>query len=154
MIALLPLGCKKFQIFRFWPMDYVGRQVWTWVINRATSPSNSFCSTVLLNNSHVFVLFKRQPLLHDFSSIVSCAYLLKKKRLTQLKGKNSYLAFIIYTTWSSRWAPALYAGQGITDLLKLGMKISRHLPGAPNVNFRKISVLKTIWDLEFSEHLL
>ena len=26
--------------------------------------------------------------------------------------------------------------------------------GAPNVNFRKISVRKTIWDLEFSEHLL
>ena len=24
--------------------------------------------------------------------------------------------------------------------------------GAPNVNFRKISVRKTIWDLEFSEH--
>ena len=27
-------------------------------------------------------------------------------------------------------------------------------PGAPNGNFRKISVRKTIWDLEFSEHLL
>ena len=26
--------------------------------------------------------------------------------------------------------------------------------GAPNVNFRKISVRKTIRDLEFSEHLL
>ena len=26
--------------------------------------------------------------------------------------------------------------------------------GAPNVNFWKISVRKTIWDLEFSEHLL
>ena len=26
--------------------------------------------------------------------------------------------------------------------------------GAPNVNFRKISVRKTIWDLEVSEHLL
>ena len=26
--------------------------------------------------------------------------------------------------------------------------------GAPNVNFRKISVRKTILDLEFSEHLL
>ena len=24
--------------------------------------------------------------------------------------------------------------------------------GAPNVNFREISVRKTIWDLEFSEH--
>ena len=26
------------------------------------------------------------------------------------------------------------------------------ISGAPNVNFRKISVLNTIWDLEFSEH--
>ena len=26
--------------------------------------------------------------------------------------------------------------------------------GAPNVNFRKMSVWKAIWDLEFSEHLL
>ena len=26
--------------------------------------------------------------------------------------------------------------------------------GAPNVDFQKISVRKTIWDLEFSEHLL
>ena len=28
------------------------------------------------------------------------------------------------------------------------------IAGAPNVNFRKISVRKTMWDLEFSEHLL
>ena len=28
------------------------------------------------------------------------------------------------------------------------------LSGAPNVNFSKISVRKTIWDLQFSEHLL
>ena len=27
------------------------------------------------------------------------------------------------------------------------------LAGAPNVNFRRISVRKTIWGLEFSEHL-
>ena len=31
--------------------------------------------------------------------------------------------------------------------------IARYISGAPNVNFRKISVRKTIWDLEFSEHL-
>ena len=29
-----------------------------------------------------------------------------------------------------------------------------HISGAPNVNFRKTSVRKTIWDLEFSEHFL
>ena len=28
-----------------------------------------------------------------------------------------------------------------------------HFTGAPNVNLRKISVRKTIWDLEFSEHI-
>ena len=32
--------------------------------------------------------------------------------------------------------------------------ISKYISGAANVNFRKISVRKTIWDLEFSEHLL
>ena len=26
--------------------------------------------------------------------------------------------------------------------------------GAPNVNFRKVSVRNTIWDLQFTEHLL
>ena len=31
---------------------------------------------------------------------------------------------------------------------------STNLPGAPNDNFWKISVRKTIWDLELSEHLL
>ena len=31
---------------------------------------------------------------------------------------------------------------------------THNLSGAPNVNFRKISVRKTICDLEFSEHLL
>ena len=31
--------------------------------------------------------------------------------------------------------------------------IPKKWSGAPNVNFRKISVRKTIWDLEFSEHL-
>ena len=36
-----------------------------------------------------------------------------------------------------------------------GEKADRyHDAGAPNDNFRKISVRKTIWDLEFSEHLL
>ena len=33
-------------------------------------------------------------------------------------------------------------------------KLAVHASGAPNTNFRKISVWKTIWDLEFSKHLL
>ena len=32
-------------------------------------------------------------------------------------------------------------------------KLNGSTSGAPNVNFRKISVRKTIWDLEFSEPL-
>ena len=34
------------------------------------------------------------------------------------------------------------------------LKISKLGRGEPKVDFRKISVRKTIWDLEFSEHLL
>ena len=34
------------------------------------------------------------------------------------------------------------------------MEATNNLSGAPNVNFGKISVRKTICDLEFSEHLL
>ena len=32
--------------------------------------------------------------------------------------------------------------------------VVQQITGAPNDNFQKISVRKTIWDLEFSEHLL
>ena len=39
------------------------------------------------------------------------------------------------------------------DLLVI-LSSSVILSGAPNVNFRKISVRKTIWDLEFLKHLL
>ena len=35
-----------------------------------------------------------------------------------------------------------------------GKRLINQILGAPNVNFRKISVQKTIWDLEFSEHFL
>ena len=37
-----------------------------------------------------------------------------------------------------------------TNFLETGDPI---ISGAPNVNFRKITVRKTIWDLEFSEQL-
>ena len=43
------------------------------------------------------------------------------------------------------------------ELLSIMHKIifkTAPITGAPNVNFRKISVQKTIRDLEFSEHLL
>ena len=39
-------------------------------------------------------------------------------------------------------------------LFWLGILLFERASGAPNVNFRKISVRKAIWDLEFSEHLL
>ena len=41
----------------------------------------------------------------------------------------------------------------ITQTITQGGKDGQN-SGAPNVNLRKISVGKTIWDLEFSEHLL
>ena len=52
-----------------------------------------------------------------------------------------------------------YFGFGLTTLDKTGWKQlpleqMEHCSGAPNDNFWKISVRKTIWDLEFSEHLL
>ena len=34
------------------------------------------------------------------------------------------------------------------------VELRPHVSGAPNVKFWKLSVRKTIWDLEFSEHLL
>ena len=37
---------------------------------------------------------------------------------------------------------------------KVSIKIDKLISGVPNVNFRKISVRKTISDPEFSEHLL
>ena len=58
-----------------------------------------------------------------------------------------------FAFWSLQWAPSfryLVVTRSTTDILHLEKEES----GAPNVNFRKISVLKTIWDLEFSEHLL
>ena len=49
----------------------------------------------------------------------------------------------------------------VTSVRNLGSWFDQNLSmiphiitGAPNVNFRKISVRKTIGDLEFSEHLL
>ena len=41
--------------------------------------------------------------------------------------------------------------QAIIDYFK---KDQMDMPGAPNDNFQKISVRKTISELEFSEHLL
>ena len=57
-------------------------------------------------------LFKGQPLLHDFSSKVSCIF--------WLKGKNPNATFFTDTTENRRWT--LYAGQGIADFIKLGLK--------------------------------
>ena len=104
--------------------DYVERHVWTWVINRATSPSNSFCSILLLNNSHVFLLLKKQPLLHDFSSTVSCAFFALTFNSTEWKKT------LIRLSLSMR--PEVVRGRCILDkalltCLNWKWKISRHL---------------------------
>ena len=43
-------------------------------------------------------------------------------------------------------------GLGKFELLLIRQLIKKS--GAPNDNFRKLSVRKTIWDLEFSDHFL
>ena len=48
-------------------------------------------------------------------------YCLSLEHITQwYKGKSSNSAFFIHTTWSRRWAR--YAGKGIADLMKMGVK--------------------------------
>ena len=66
--------------------------------------------------------------------------------------------YIFKFTWSS--APSVLQFFLLKSYLrKTNMLLDiRHLEeeesGAPNVNFRKIFARKTIWDLDFSEHLL
>ena len=47
-------------------------------------------------------------------------------------------------------------GHPYSQMIKISVRryFLADLSGAPNDNFWKISVRKTIWDLEFSEHLL
>ena len=42
----------------------------------------------------------------------------------------------------------------MTEMIAEATKLYIIYSGAPNGNFRKISVQKAIWDLEFSERLL
>ena len=57
-VELLSTFCNKFsQPATTW---FVSRHVWTWVVKRATSLFNSFCSQMFQNKLHVFVrLFYR-----------------------------------------------------------------------------------------------
>ena len=52
-VELLSTFCNKFsQPATTW---FVARHVWTWVVKRATSLFNSFCSRMFQNKLHVFV---------------------------------------------------------------------------------------------------
>ena len=96
-------------------------------------------------------------------------------RLNPVKCKECSVDFLRYESWN--WKPIVVGGafiERVSCFNLLGVHISDDptwaahcdaiikkanrrlyaLTGAPNVNFRKISVRKTIWDLEFSEHLL
>ena len=75
----------------------------TRVIKSETSLSYSFCSILLQNMAHVFVV--RDSLL---------------QKTFNLTVENSYVAFLNHTT-SSRTC-SLYAGQGIPDLITLSAK--------------------------------
>ena len=59
----------------------------------------------------------------------------------------------ILTAYSAQKA-VFFENQLSSFLVLTYIKYVGYKTGAPNVNFRKISVRKTIWDLEFSEHLL
>ena len=65
---------------------------------------------------------------------------------------------------ASKWVSKVHFGNNANmsfsyraaKSLDFGAEDCLHLSesGAPNANFRKISVRKTIWDLEFPEHFL
>ena len=90
--------------------------------------------TTIVSNYATFYLF-----IYFILFLLSRLYLLPFSRLLlnllQLFSEN----------W--RWVP-------LCNCLLLHLFIGDNYTGAPNVNFPKTSVRKTIWDLEFSEHLL
>ena len=71
--------------------------------------------------------------------------------ITKISSKSQQAALPITIFW------VIFAGIALKKTSKSWaniVSIRVHPSGAPNVNFRKISVRKTIWDLEFSKHLL
>ena len=82
----------------------VATQAWTWVIKSKTSLSYSFCSILLQNIALVFAARDGFFWMNTFN----------------LTEETSYVAFLNHTTSSRRCS--LYAGQGITDLIKLSVK--------------------------------
>ena len=69
-------------------------------------------------------------------------------------GSESLCPFSLLTEW--RAVPfRVLSTREVNQLPELRpTKLSvNHFTGLPNVNLRKISVRKTIWDLEFSEHI-
>ena len=97
---------------------------WKTCLNVGDKPRNSFCSILLLNNSHVFLLLKKQPLLHDVSSTVSCAFFALTFNSAEWKKT------LIRLSLSMR--PEVVGGRCMLDkalltCLKWKWKISRHL---------------------------
>ena len=69
-----------------------------------------------------------------------------------------HVSHILLSTWMNEWMNEKSWMKGQLkihfNMWTVSSDVSIQRPGAPNGNFWKISVRKTIWDLEFSKHLL
>ena len=66
--------------------------------------------------------------------------------------KNSWFWLISQVIWTIPWYESSMGS--VRQEAVSYVWVGGYVAGAPNVNFRKISARKTIWDLEFSEHFL
>ena len=119
-----------------------------------------FCSTTSLSGRVKLASFMSQ----------SCkdGYEMYKKVWWTCKTTSFFFAFSVavavvvakapYCSWSRYFTTKVTSVTWRQPLQKahylmVSLRSDIQITGAPNDNFRKISVRKTIWDLEFSEHL-
>ena len=69
--------------------------------------------------------------------------------------RNGFLsAYYVFKKWQNTELKASVLNISGVDWIFFSVWLGRKKSGAPNVTFQKISVRKTIWDLQFSEQLL
>ena len=129
---------------------------WGWVINMDLEAPSTRIRIFL--KAEPFFPFQAIPP-HFFSRLVSNAFpdigligrIEKKKNLknkiTRFGRRPGTPASLLWSLETTRHEPKINMAEKLVDVIV-------ELTGAPNDNFRKISVRKTICDLEFSEHLL
>ena len=99
----------------------------------------------------VFVLLAVKNLLRNFAVAWSALCL---KKATSTRHSNVFYIHMMNFCFESVLGPFKKRNSLASRYLAKKVSIPRQITEAPNVNFRKISVRKTIWDLEFSEHFL